>query len=74
MFFIAAASVIFGFVVKKSDPALGDTLIGLGIGGGFFVVMPLFLYHSWKEKKLKDYTLTKENLKKMREYRDSGKL
>jgi hypothetical protein len=29
--------------------------------------MPLFLAHRWKGKKLKDYTLSDENLKKMRE-------
>jgi len=28
--------------------------------------MPLFLYHRWKGKQLKDYTLSEENLKKMR--------
>jgi hypothetical protein len=29
--------------------------------------MPLFLAIRWKGKKLKDYTLSNENLKKMRE-------
>jgi hypothetical protein len=32
--------------------------------------MPLFLVHRWKGKKLKDYTLSEENLKKMREKAD----
>ena len=28
--------------------------------------MPLFLYNRWNGKKLKDYTLTKENIKKIK--------
>jgi len=31
-----------------------------------FLFLPLFLYHRWKGKRLEDYTLTEENLKKMR--------
>ena len=38
---------------------------------GTFIFMPLFLAHRWKGKKLKDYTLSDENLKKMKE--NSGK-
>ena len=32
----------------------------------FFVVFPLFSYYRWKDKKVEDYMLTKENLEKMR--------
>jgi hypothetical protein len=28
--------------------------------------MPIFLAHRWKGKKLKDYTLSKENMDKLR--------
>ena len=37
---------------------------------GTLVFMPLFLAHRWKGKKLKDYTLSEENIRKMREKAD----
>ena len=50
---------------------LGDVIIGVSVLVGTFIFMPLFLAHRWKGKKLKDYTLSEENLKKMKE--NSGK-
>jgi len=41
--------------------------IGFGVLGLFFIVFPLFSYHRWKDKNVKDYMLTKESLDKMRE-------
>ena len=38
------------------------------------VFLPIFLYHRWKGKRLKDYTLSNENLKKMREKADDFNL
>ena len=41
------------------------------IGGGtlllFFIVIPLFLYSRWQNKKLKDFILDNEKLKKMKD-------
>ncbi|MEM5566537.1 hypothetical protein WNY78_15550 [Psychroserpens sp. AS72] len=48
-------------------------LIGFGVLGLFFVVFPLFAYHRWKDKNIKDYMLTQENLDKMRENQKSEK-
>lgn len=45
----------------------GEKIIGFAVSGAAFIFLPLFLYHRWKGKKLKDYTLSEENLKKMRE-------
>jgi hypothetical protein len=28
--------------------------------------LPLFLYHRWKDKDIRDYTLTEENYERMR--------
>ena len=40
------------------------------IGGGtlilFFIVIPLFLYYRWKNKKLKDFILDNKELEKMK--------
>jgi len=43
-----------------------EKLFGFGVAGMFFIVFPLFSYHRWKDKNIKDYMLTKENLDKMR--------
>ena len=60
----AFTSIILGFIL---DVAYSEKLIGFGVSGLFLVVFPLYAYHSWKDKNIKDYMLTKENLDKMRE-------
>ncbi len=58
-----------GYYFKNTgDHITGDKLVGIGILGASFILMPLFIYHRWKDKKVKDYMLTEENLNKMREY------
>ncbi len=58
-----------GYYFKNTgDHITGDKLVGIGILGASFILMPLFIYHRWKDKKAKDYMLTEENLNKMREY------
>lgn len=49
----------------NDDLVLGDRIIGIAILASAFILMPIFLYHRWKGKKLKDYTLSEENMKKM---------
>jgi hypothetical protein len=61
---IVFGSIVTGFVW---DTEYSQKLIGFGVLGLFFVVFPLFSYHRWKDKKVEDYMLTKENLQKMRE-------
>ncbi|WP_074409502.1 MULTISPECIES: hypothetical protein [Aquimarina] len=68
--FIAIIILIcVGYYFKNSgDHSTGDKLVGIGILASSFILMPIFIYHRWKNKKVKDYMLTEENLKKMREY------
>jgi len=71
IFFIASlSSICIGFL---SDLPYSQKLIGFGVLGLFFVVFPLFSYYRWKNKDLKDYMITKENLEKMRGYRKNEK-
>lgn len=60
----AITSIILGFTLNVP---YSQKLIGFGVVVIFFVVFPLFSYQHWKDKNLKDYMLTKENLDKMRE-------
>ena len=63
----AIASIIYGFSIKEEDPNAGNKFIGAGTVGLFLVAMPLFLMKESKGKNMKDYMLTKENIKKMQE-------
>ncbi len=60
---IALTSIILGFTLHLE---YSQKLIGFGVAGLFFIVFPLFSYYRWKDKDVKDYMLTKENLDKMR--------
>jgi hypothetical protein len=66
-FVLVIANIIVGYVIREDDLALGEKWIGLDVATGFFIYMPVFLVHRWKGKQLKDYTLSPENLKKMKE-------
>ena len=64
-FFISSlSSIVAGFIL---DETYSEKLVGFGVLGLFFIVFPLFTYHRWKDRKVNDYMLTKENLEKMRE-------
>jgi len=63
-------SILCGFLFEVD---YSQKLIGFGVLGLFFMVFPLFIYHRWKDKNLKDYMLSQENLDKMRENQKKGK-
>ena len=54
--------------LKAKEIELSNRLIGFGVMGMFFLVFPLFSYYRWKDKKMSDYVLNKENLDKMKEH------
>lgn len=62
-----------GHYIKPTDLETGNLIIGLSISALFFVLMPVFIYHRWKNKDVKDYMLNKENIEKMQEYRNEKK-
>jgi len=56
-----------GFYYRmNNDILLGDRIIGIAVLCSAFILMPIFLYVRWKGKKLSDYTLTKENMDRMK--------
>jgi len=63
-----------GFIIKSENEATGHLIIGSSIVLGFFVLMPLFIYHRWKNRSVKDYMLTRENIEKMRDYQKDNKI
>lgn len=69
--FIASfASIISGLLLEVE---YSKKLVGFGVVGLFFIVFPLFSYYRWKDKDIKDYMLTKENMDKMRENQKKSK-
>lgn len=66
--------ICVGYYAKSLDEATGHLIIGTSIVVGFFVLMPLFIYHRWKDKNVKDYMLTKESIEKMQSYQKDNKL
>ena len=57
-----------GFYFRLNDDVLtGDRIIGISVLASAFILMPIFLVVRWRGKKLEDYTLSDENMKKMRD-------
>lgn len=72
LFFVSVGLLFYGFWHKSQvNEATGHKLIGLSVVLGFFVLMPLFIYHRWKDRKVADYMLTKEAIERMQDYNNS---
>jgi len=69
-FLASFTSIVCGLIL---DLDYNQKLIGFGVMGLFFIVFPLFSYYRWKDKDVKDYMLTKENLEKMRDNQGHSK-
>ncbi len=65
-------SIGYGFTIMESAPVNGNKYIGFGVVGLFLLAMPLFLIFESRGKKMKDYMLTDDNIRKMRERRENG--
>lgn len=57
--------IIYGFNMDDSKEATAHKFIGGGTVGLFLVAMPLFLIKESRGKKMNDYMLTEENIRKM---------
>lgn len=69
LFFVLVLTMATGFYFRYVEEyAIGDHFIGFTILAAIFLLMPLFLYHRWKDRKVKDYMLTEDNIKKMRDF------
>jgi len=68
LFIASVGSIVTGFVLQPHE--WSEKLIGSGTVGLFIFVIPLFSYYRWKDKNIKDYMLTKENIDKMLDEND----
>jgi hypothetical protein len=60
-------SIAYGFTILEEAPVTGNKCIGFGVVGIFLLAMPLFLIFESRGKKMKDYMLTDENIRKMKD-------
>lgn len=66
-FFVSITLIGLGYFLEVD---YSETFIGSGVVVLFVIVFPLFSYYRWKDKKVKDYMITKENIEKMRRFND----
>jgi hypothetical protein len=66
IFAIIGTSIGLGFYLQNQGNPMAERFIGGGIAGLFFIWMPLFIYHRWKNRSIQDYMLTKENIDRMK--------
>ena len=52
----------YGFYIKNSGDVQGEIIIGISVLIVAFVLMPLFIYHRYKNKNLSDFKF--ENYRK----------
>lgn len=64
LFTISLILIISGYIIEDIN---SEKFIGGGTLLLFFIVIPLFLYYRWQNKKLKDFILDNEKLKKMKD-------
>jgi len=70
-YFIIIATILYlGSILSGLllDVNYNQKLIGFGVVGLFMVVFPVFSYYRWKDKDIKDYMITQENLDKMKNH------
>jgi len=54
-----------GFYLQLQEHPKGDMVVGIGVLFMGFILLPLFLYHSYKGKKITDYTLDNTKINKI---------
>lgn len=56
--------ITYGYFLKSEINPEGDKWIGLGVLLLSLVLMPLFIFHRYRKKNIKDYVLKKDTLEK----------
>ena len=69
---IVLAMLITGFYLKNSGDYTGEIIVGIGVLIIAFVLMPLFIFHRYKNKDLKSFEL-KNWLEKVKEHEEKNK-
>ncbi|WP_372745941.1 hypothetical protein [Lutibacter sp.] len=52
-------ALTYGFYIKSNGDTFGEIIIGISVLAIAFIFMPLFIYHRYKNKNMKDFTFEK---------------
>jgi predicted permease len=61
LLFAVISLIAYGLSLNQDAYQAGDKYIGIGILTMSFLLMPLFIYHRYKNKKLEDFMVKKTN-------------
>jgi len=51
--------LVYGFYIKSTGDVKGEIIVGLSVLAIAFILMPLFIYHRYKNKNMEDFRLDK---------------
>ena len=51
--------LIYGFYIKSTGDINGEVIVGIGVLLIAFVLMPLFIFHRYKDKDMSEFRLDK---------------
>ncbi len=54
--FLALGLIGYGFYLNSSVVGTGEKVIGIGVLVFAFILMPMFIYHRYKNKDLRNYS------------------
>lgn len=54
---LVVGMLVYGFYIKRSGDVNGEIIIGIGVLIIAFVLMPLFIFHRYKNKDLSNFKL-----------------
>jgi hypothetical protein len=54
---LCIALIAYGYYAKTNDLESGEKFIGAGVLVLAFILMPLFIFHRYKDKDLKNYSI-----------------
>ncbi len=56
---LVTGSLSYGFYIKSNGNTSGEIIVGISVLIVAFILMPLFIYHRYKNKKMSDFTFKK---------------
>jgi hypothetical protein len=57
LLFLVLGLIVYGYYLNSSATGSGEKFIGIGVVLFAFILMPLFIYHRFRNKDLRNYSL-----------------
>ncbi|MDP3313810.1 hypothetical protein [Lutibacter sp.] len=56
---VVISTLVYGFYIKSNSDPNGEIIIGIAVLSIAFILMPLFIYHRYKNKNMSNFRLDK---------------